>query len=146
MNATKDKGVSVMDTPMPSERPAAILVVDDDPLLRGLFVATLVRDGYLVTGAENGEAALAVLEQETPDLLLVDIRMPKMDGPALYAQISHRWPELLDKIIFMTGDTVDPCIKEFLHENRCSVLYKPFSPSELSQQVRQFLASLPNEG
>lgn len=59
---------------------ATILIVDDEPILRQLFQKVLEHDGHVVMTAENGREALAVLRERVPDLILLDLLMPTMDG------------------------------------------------------------------
>jgi two-component system response regulator MprA len=69
-----------------------ILVVDDNPAMRELLVATLVEGGYAVRGVADGLAALAILDGWAPDLVVTDVRMPGLDGPGLLAAIrARRW-------------------------------------------------------
>src|SRR5688500_13946616 len=59
---------------------ARILVVDDDPSIRQLIVYALIDEGFVVDEAEDGEDALQLIEQNHPDLILLDMKMPHMDG------------------------------------------------------------------
>ncbi|HEU5361107.1 MAG TPA: response regulator, partial [Candidatus Deferrimicrobiaceae bacterium] len=71
-----------------------ILVAEDDRNLRRVLRAMLVREGYDVAEASDGEAAAAWLADRRADALITDIRMPKMDGLALFRHVRERFPEV----------------------------------------------------
>jgi len=81
-----------------------ILVVDDHPDMQKLITAFLVREGYVVRNALNAEQALAHLLNEEPDLILLDIKMPDMDGIALCENIRNHYDR---PILFITGSKQD---------------------------------------
>src|SRR5207248_10872442 len=70
--------------------PASILVVDDDPIVRSLMSATLTRDGFVVIEAEDGVEGCRLYEEHRPDLLLVDLVMPHVDGYELCRVLRSR--------------------------------------------------------
>ncbi|MFN7145747.1 MAG: response regulator [Myxococcota bacterium] len=78
-----------------------ILLVDDEPFVRPVLVEMLECLGYDVLEAVDGVHALEMLEAHAVDLVLSDIRMPRLDGVALARQIGARWPGLL--VLLMTG-------------------------------------------
>lgn len=80
-------------TPNQDQRQPLVMVVEDDNSIRELITRWLNDDGYPCITAENGEQALEQFEDATPDLVLTDIRMPKMDGIALLKQLSQDHPE-----------------------------------------------------
>src|SRR5437867_7955282 len=82
-------------------QPARILMVDDEAAIRLTLGALLQRAGYDVTPAENGEEAVALLERQAFDLLLVDLKMPGMDGMQVAAEARARQPDIA--IIVLTG-------------------------------------------
>jgi len=78
-----------------------ILVVDDEESMRHYLVKTLRREGYDVVAAEDGPAALALAQERPPDLALVDVRMPGMDGVAVMRTLRANLPRL--PVVLMTG-------------------------------------------
>ncbi len=118
--------------------PAArcLLVVDDDRDVRE-FAAECLRDrGYRVIAAENGRAALELVESDEPiDLALVDLVMPGMSGPAFAAAALHHRPSL--RVLFMTGYADTGLLSEAPHG---TVIKKPFRVSELAARVAEALA------
>ena len=124
-------GVSASRPPIVDLDPLAILVVDDEPEILALLVEILAADGHRVECAEHGAAALRQLETHPYDLILSDIRMPVLDGPGLYRALEARWPELLDRIAFLTGDTLGPGASRFLAETGVPCIEKPLTRDSL---------------
>ena len=99
---------------MASQTSARILVVDDDPsVVRGLM-RLLRRDGYTVDTAENGRQALALLPEHHYAVILCDVRMPELNGQDFYAVLLRDYPSQSQRIIFVTGDTVNVASMTFL--------------------------------
>ena len=116
----------------------SILIVDDDPRLAQLLWGVLRDDGHRVTVARNGAEALAILADHTFDLLLVDIRMPKLDGPGFYRELERLSPEHAHRVMFMTGETIAPETAELLSATRTPLLRKPFKVEEIRGTVQRF--------
>jgi two-component system NtrC family sensor kinase len=118
----------------------AILVIDDERDLAEVLVEELEHDGHRVEVASNGADALSRLERHAFDLVLSDTKMPQMDGMELYREIERRFPALRRRIIFVTGDVLDPDKQRFLEETRAPFLAKPFDLADLRRLVRQTVA------
>ncbi len=103
-----------------------VLVVDDDDDALNYMRRFLKSCGCIVRTASNGCVALERLQQEAFDLIFCDIKMPVMDGKALYASLSIKMPEMLTRIIFATGDLVNRDIKEFIESTGAEYVTKPF--------------------
>ena len=120
-------------------------MVDDEPGVAAVLVEVFSEDGYLVDIAANGEEALEKLQQRVFDVIVCDIRMPKMNGPALYWVIAQDEPCLLSRMIFLTGDTLNPTAQAFLQQAAAPTLEKPFALGKLRELVRQILrTSMPH--
>lgn len=118
---------------------ARILIVDDESSIRLTLRALLQRAGYEVTSAENGEEAVALLEQHAFDLLLVDLKMPGMDGMQVVAAARLRQPDIA--IIVLTGHgSLDTAI-EGLHQGVFDYLLKTTDPPEVIERVKAGLAA-----
>jgi CheY-like chemotaxis protein len=89
-------------------RGASILIVDDEPELASLLAEILADDAHRVETAYNGLAALDKLRDGTYDLIISDLRMPHLDGPGLYREVARRHPQMIRRMIFVTGDTLEP--------------------------------------
>jgi two-component system NtrC family sensor kinase len=141
--------VASVPMPMPLEtpktedfRPAvgkSILVVDDEPGIASALAYLLRRNHHEVETAANGRIALQKLQQRAYDLILSDIRMPDLDGPGLYQELEYHHPQLLKRIIFLTGDTLSPETKAFLEHTRVFRLSKPFTAAEVRRAVQRAL-------
>jgi PAS domain S-box-containing protein len=125
----------------PTEVPALaqVLVVDDEPELAELLRDMLERAGYAVATAVSGAVALELLEAARFDAVVSDLRMPDMDGSALWRAASARQPELAQRFLFVTGDTLSPDASEFLKATRCAGLDKPFSKPDLLAKMAEML-------
>jgi two-component system response regulator AtoC len=112
-----------------------ILVVDDESSLRHMLRLVLEREGYRISDAANGKAALALLEQESFDLVLCDVRMPEMDGLAFLTEALKRSP--VPTIIMMSAyGSVDSAI-ECMKQGAYDYIAKPFKPDEIILTLRK---------
>ena len=118
-----------------------ILVVDDERDLAEILVEALGREGHRVEIAGNGADALRRLEQDRYDLVVSDTKMPVMDGVELVHEIERRFPTLSKRIIFVTGDVLDPEKRRFLESSGAPFLIKPFDLGEVRRVVRGVLVS-----
>ena len=113
--------------------PFKVLVAEDDRDVRRLACLILKMDGYDVLSAEDGVAALEVCADAKVDLLLTDVRMPRMDGVELASSLARQCPEL--KVVYMSGYTdVDIPLGRY-----CTFLPKPFDATLLSNAVKKML-------
>ena len=120
-----------------------ILVVEDEAGIRQVCRRALTNQGYHVDFAANGAVAEDMLTEEDYDLLLVDIKTPLKNGKQLYQYIEDRYRELMDRVIFTTGDVVSNDTQSFVEQTGRPFLPKPFAPDELIAIVRETLSRLP---
>jgi len=112
-----------------------ILVVDDQPANLRVVMALLSRHGYDVSTAADGPSALVLCEQQVPDLLLLDMMMPGMDGFALLAELKQR-PELLRvPVVFLTAAQDRDLLLRAFDAGAVDYVTKPFMPEELLARV-----------
>jgi CheY-like chemotaxis protein len=105
-----------------------ILIVDDDDNLREVLSATLSQRDRAVDTARDGIEALALLDQNPYDVILSDLRMPGLDGPALYEALrAMRHPTTAPRVIFMTGNVGGRDYAAFLQATTEPMLEKPFN-------------------
>jgi diguanylate cyclase (GGDEF)-like protein len=104
-----------------------ILLVDDSPTIRAATGPMLEKMGHTLTVAENGELALAAYERERPDLVLMDVTMPVMDGYTAAQQIRTRHPEDWVPIIFLSGASEEQQLERGIRAGGDDYLIKPAS-------------------
>ncbi len=102
---------------------ANILIVDDDPSMSRTTALVLGRKGYAVEVAEDGPTAIGKVQEAPFDLILMDIKMPLMNGVETYKRIKALRPQAA--VIMMTAYSVEDLIQEALQEGACGVIYKP---------------------
>jgi two-component system NtrC family sensor kinase len=117
----------------------SILIIDDEPSIASGLKRLLSRDGYIVETVANGHMALTKLRERSYDLLLSDMRMPEIDGPSLYRTLEQQYPHLLRRVIFLTGDTLNPETKMFLDQSAAPCLTKPCTVAEIRRAIQQVL-------
>ena len=121
--------------------PARILIVDDNEANRDILATRLAAHGYQVAEAADGEEALAAAYQYLPDLILLDVMMPKVDGLYL-ARCMKSDPGLRTvPIIFLTGLSDPRDIISGIQAGARSYLVKPFRTDELLEKVRKAVRS-----
>jgi DNA-binding response OmpR family regulator len=113
-----------------------ILVVEDDPSLRDLLSFVLTRDGYEVLTAVDGTHALVCWQEQRPDLMLLDVSLPVIDGWEVCRTIRR---ESRTPVILLTGQTSDADIVRGLDLGADDCITKPFSPRQLLARVRAVL-------
>jgi len=120
----------------PVNRQSRVLVVDDEPMVLEVVTAYLERDGYRVSTATNGSEALAAVESMRPDLLVLDVMLPEIDGFDLLGRI-RRTSDM--PVILLTARTEEPDRVLGLELGADDYVVKPFSPRELAARVRSVL-------
>jgi two-component system cell cycle sensor histidine kinase/response regulator CckA len=116
-----------------------VLLVEDEPMVRGVAERALSRHGYTVVTAENGEEALEILSRgEEIVLLISDVVMPLMDGPTMVREARKTRPDL--KILFMSGYAEEQ-LRNSIDIDNVSFLPKPFSVQELAEATRRAMAA-----
>ena len=128
-------GMSVSGTTSQS-----ILVVDDEKFIRDIIADFLTMEGYVVRTAEDGAAAADELRRARFDLVISDLKMPRMDGIQLFIAIRQRHPAMADRVLFVTGDVIGPDAERFLADSRCRWLAKPFRLNELLRLAKEVMA------
>lgn len=123
-----------------------ILVADDEVSLRRLVNATLAADSYTVLEASRGTEALVLAQTEHPDLILLDVRMPDLDGFEVCRRIKSD-PELkATPVVMLTSASLEEERQEGYAAGANSYLTKPFSPLQLLEVIQQLLvAAYPGE-
>ncbi len=134
------KKARTIDAPsMEAVRGALVLLVEDERALADAVGEALRDAGLKVDHAGDGEEALAHVRQNTYDLVICDLKMPKVDGKMLYRAIAAATPALARRVIFVTGDVAGTDAERFLEDSGCRWLAKPFRLGDLLRAVRETL-------
>jgi CheY-like chemotaxis protein len=138
LSETKDEDTTVPLKGKGVAKRSLIMVVEDEEDLLDLMVDTL-SPYYEVKPYNNGKNAFDHFNDYPWELIISDLRMPVMDGMELYHTIMKKNPGLKKKFMFITGDTYDFQIKEFLETTGASYLRKPFRIKDLREIVHKHL-------
>lgn len=116
-----------------------VLVVDDEPIVLQSCRRVLEAEGWEMISASSVAEALSILESITPELLLVDVKMPVHDGMYLMRKVREKRPGI--PIIVMSGYATSETIKEAEGLGAAIFLPKPFTPDELADTLRSVAKS-----
>jgi DNA-binding response OmpR family regulator len=123
-------------TGSPLDLPGRIVVVDDDPTVADVVGRYLIRDGHTVESVRDGQEALRVIAMRPPDLVVLDLMLPGIDGLEVCRRLRERWPI---PVVMLTalGDENDRLAGFEIGAD--DYVTKPFSPRELAMRVRSVL-------
>jgi CheY-like chemotaxis protein len=116
-----------------------ILIVDEEAAVRESLIDVLSLDGHEVDGAGDADSALLLLDQRRYDLVISDVRMPKLDGPALLDALAARFGDTLPRVAFLTRAAFDPHYGSFLANLRVPVLTTPLKPGRVLELIGRVL-------
>jgi NarL family two-component system response regulator LiaR len=121
---------------MSETKPIRVMIVDEhDMVRRGLVTFLKVKpDLELIAEARNGEEAIQICEEEQPDVILMDLKMPVMDGVTATRIIRERWPEV--QVIALTSFQEKELVQEVLQAGAISYLLKNVTVDELAEAIR----------
>lgn len=106
-----------------------VLVIDDEEIIRRCYARTLASDHCNVEVALDGHQALQAMEQHPVDVVLLDMRMPGMDGMSVLKAIKAQWPEI--EVVVITGNPSIDAAKEAVALGACDYLAKPLGPDDV---------------
>jgi PAS domain S-box-containing protein len=122
-----------------------ILVVDDEQVVRDVVKRVLTGEGHKVEAVDNAADALKKIEGRRYNLILVDIKMPGMNGVELYRRIQRVNKDLARRVVFITGDVMGADTEKFLAETKVAHISKPFDAEQLKRSVISALTELAGE-
>jgi DNA-binding NtrC family response regulator len=120
-----------------------VLVVDDEAIVLKSCRLVLEAEGWEVVSAASVEEALSILESMTPDLLLIDVKMPVHDGMYLMRRVKEKKPSI--PIIVMSGYPTRETISNAEDLGAATFLPKPFTPDELAETLRSVAILKPQD-
>jgi signal transduction histidine kinase len=119
---------------------SVVLVVEDEAALGAAVAESLVDAGYVVDRAGDGDEALQRVRGRAYDLIICDLKMPRVDGMTFYRRLEGDAPDLTRRILFVTGDVAGTEAERFLEETGCRWLAKPFRLKDLLRTAREILS------
>ena len=129
---------------MPRGERQRILVVDDDPAVRGVVRFTLEDAGYEVLEVDDGRRALDAIAQTSPDLIVLDLAMPGASGFEVLDARRERRLVLAARVLVLTGRTDPRDLDRSIELGADDFLVKPFDPDDLARKVADLLAGAPS--
>jgi len=120
-----------------------VLIVDDEEKTRQLMIETLSALGYSTFGARDGEEALSILEQQKMDLVITDIKMPKMNGLSLLESIKAKETSL--PVLLITGYNFNYTMEQALQKGADGFLAKPFRIGKIEEAIENLLGTKKQE-
>jgi len=116
-----------------------ILVVEDEPAIRAVLTRNLSASGYQVQAVSDGKTALDMLANNVYKLLLVDLKMPGMNGRELYEVMKKKHPNSAKRVVFITGDIMTADTHDFLASTGRPYLIKPFDVKDITDVIEKVL-------
>ena len=116
-----------------------IVIAEDEQMIRELIRFSLEKANYTVLAASNGREALDLILENDPDLIILDIRMPEMDGYEVMRALKGDSATQTIPVIFLTAKTQDADVLQGLDMGAVEYIKKPFSPRELVARVKGVL-------
>ena len=116
-----------------------VLVIEDEPALAAAVADALMDAGFVVERAADGEEGLTAVAHQPFDLVVCDLKMPRLDGMQFYRAMAAATPALARRVIFVTGAVAGTDAEPFLEETGCRWLAKPFRLGDLLRAVRETL-------
>lgn len=119
---------------------AKILFVEDDPLIVKIYTTRLVADGYQVLSSDNGEDGLKLAEAELPDVIILDVMMPKMDGFGVLTRIRQNDKMKKTPVLLYSNLAQEDEIKRAMELGATEFIIKAnLSPTEMVNKIKQYI-------
>ncbi|MBI4676732.1 MAG: response regulator [Elusimicrobia bacterium] len=135
--ALDEPAALAVPAPVPGRR---VLVVDDEADIAELIGRVMAADGDEVEVAHHGGQALRKVRERDYDLVISDIEMEAVKGQDVFAELAKRRSDALSRILFVTGDILNPGVLEFLSKTKAEYLVKPFEVPDLQRAARRLLS------
>ena len=120
-------------------RGTRVLVIEDEDALGDAVAAALADDGFTTDRAADGGQALDKVRERHYDVIICDLKMPRVDGIAFFREVSGTMPHIRRRMIFVTGDVAGTAAEQFLEESGCRWVPKPFRLRDLVRAAREAL-------
>ena len=116
-----------------------LLIVDDDAGLRGFVRASLELEGYAVREAGSAEEGLEQIDEEPPDLILLDVMMPRVDGWEMLRRVQERHGVGAIPVLMFSGKVDENAVADAASRGAQGFIGKPFDPQQLIESEKQML-------
>jgi CheY-like chemotaxis protein len=126
--------------PPASAAGSTVLVVEDEAALGAAVAEALADAGFIVDRAADGVEALERVAERAYDVVICDLKMPRLDGPSFYRELEKQNAPLARRILFVTGDVAGTDAERFLEESGCRWLAKPFRLRDLLRSTSELIA------
>lgn len=123
----------------------SVLIVDDEQMTRNLLRLMLERVGFRILEAEDGLKALEVVAQENPDVLVLDVMMPNMDGITVCETLRAQAETAVLPVILLSARTHPEAMRQGLDAGADRYLSKPISREDLIRAIREVLQGIPSQ-
>jgi two-component system NtrC family sensor kinase len=137
VGAVQETAARVVAPPEEGAGERRILIVDDEAEIRDALAEILAGARHRVDTVASGRDALERMTAGNYDVVLTDVRMPDLDGRALFQEIERRWPGRGARVVFVTGDTLTTASRDFVAACGRPVIEKPFMPNEVRRLVTE---------
>lgn len=114
---------------------SSVLIVDDEEIVRRAHLRSLERSGCEARLAEDGDGAIREMERNPADVILLDLRMPGLDGMDVLKTIKNRWPD--SEVVVITGYPTLESAKEAVRLGACNYIAKPVGPDEVVKAANE---------
>lgn len=130
--------------PASTVSPLLVYVVEDEAMIRRFLTVLLKNEGHAVAAFSRGEEVLESLKKAAPrpDLVFLDVRMPGMEGTEVFSRLAAFSPHLAKRVVFCTGDVMDPDIQALIAQHGNVAMAKPFEPEKLKAVIAAALARI----
>ncbi|HBW23073.1 MAG: hypothetical protein A2X28_04595 [Elusimicrobia bacterium GWA2_56_46] len=132
--APEESGFPGGNLPLSAAGGGRILIVDDDDSIRAVLSRFLIAEGYSAFSAADGKAALDFVEKEKPDIVLLDIYMPVMNGVEVLKELREKRPEV--DVLMITGNADEEVARECLKDGAFDYIAKPVNLAALNTLIR----------
>ena len=114
-----------------------ILFIDDDELMAEFSVMIIESGGFEVKHCSSGKKALSIVVEYSPDLILLDMQMPEMNGEQTLLELRKIEASRATPVIFLTGNASEDDVEKYLEIGAIGVISKPFDAKKLCQTIQQ---------
>ena len=114
-----------------------IFIIDDDPFILDMYVIKLKEQGFSVDTANDGRSGVAKIKEQKPDIILLDVVMPAMDGFEVLQEIKKQYPEPPPRVVFLTNFGQKEDVERGMELGADDYIIKAhFTPSEVAEKVK----------